>query len=365
MSQSGKCSILSSLAFIAFSLFVFNAYGRAAELPAQWPWKGVSMGFPDASPSDIKRYKDSLNVSVVRLQLKARQHAHKNKLSAEVARQEAFVWADKMLDECAKQGVLAIINVSHFPIDATKPSQRTEEFWSNDASRSDAILEVNKTVNHFKGRGAELIAYDFMSEPVLQKNGGSFQPPKWPKMLSEIVGKVRAADAERWLIVAPGPWGGPDGYKNFKVPHASRLILGVHMYAPQRFTHQVGKTYTYPGIINLRNWDKQKLRNSLVDLREISSKNGLPVLVGEFGAVRWADGGEQYLMDLASIFDESGWGWLYFSASGWHGWDPDYSRVYPGKDGDMKWKENFVGDKSERWKTLHSIFDFDVKREIK
>jgi aryl-phospho-beta-D-glucosidase BglC (GH1 family) len=337
-------------------VFAFSSAAWAGQTPPGWPWQGVSMGFPDAQPADVRRYKELLRLNVIRLQLKSRQHAYKTGGNSSKVRQESFEWADRMLDECAKNGVRAVINISHFPIDPSKPNQRSEEFWADDRAVEDALSEMGMVVSHFRGRGGELVAYDFMSEPVLQKDGRGVRPPKWPEMLTKVVDLVRKGDDKRWLVVSPGPWGGAEGYEDFTIPSATKIILGVHMYSPHQFTHQDGNAVTYPGRVNMRFWDKMKLRASFDALREVSNKSGFPVLVGEFSAVRWAPGGEQYLIDLTSIFNESGWGWLYFSAAGWHGWDPDYNQNYPGKDGDMRWQQNFMGSESERWNTLRMMF---------
>lgn len=341
---------------LSLLVFAFSVNSWAGQLPPSWPWQGVSMGFPDAQPADVKKYKERLGVNVIRLQLKTRQYAYKTRFDASKSRQDGFEWADKMLDACAKYGVKAVINVSHFPIDPSKPNQRSEEFWTDADAMSGALEEIERVVLHFKGRGDELVAYDFMSEPVLQKKGHSIQPPKWPEMMSKIIGIVSATDNRRWLVVSPGPWGGPEGYKDFIPPKTGKIILGVHVYLPIKFTHQDGKAVTYPGRVNMKFWDKKKLQDSLGVLHDVSEKSGFPVLVGEFSAVRWASGGEQYLIDLASIFNEYGWGWLYFAAAGWHGWDPDYSQVYPGKDGEKKWQQTYKGNESKRWDTLRTIF---------
>lgn len=111
----------------------------------------------------------------------------------------------------------------------------------------------------------------------------------------------------------------------------------------------------YPGIIGLKQWDKDALREVLEPIRAFQRQHPAPVYIGEFSAVRWAKGGERYITDLASIFREYGWGLSYFSATGWHGWNPDYNSKY--SDNNPKnWKQDYLGDDSERWRTLDVIF---------
>ena len=104
-------------------------------------------------------------------------------------------------------------------------------------------------------------------------------------------------------------------------------------------------------------WNAEVLKEVMGPLRVFQKKHQVPVVIGEFSAVRWAEGGEQYIKDLVAIFNDYGWGWLYFSGSGWHGWNPDYNHHFPGKDnGENRWQEDFVGEQSLRWQTLREIF---------
>ena len=65
-------------------------------------------------------------------------------------------------------------------------------------------------------------------------------------------------------------------------------------------------------------------------------------------------GGEDYLKDLVAIFNEYNWSWVYFSLNGWHGWNPNYSNK---RNLNWKrWREQYIGRESDRWKTLQALF---------
>ncbi len=172
---------------------------------------------------------------------------------------------------------------------------------------------------------------------------------------------IRAHDRDRWILVDPGPGGLMRGYKKFDRINDPKIIYDGHMYSPHEFTHQRvhGRPLggAYPGQFDWAHVDQQYLRDSIKDLREFQLREKVPVLIGEFSAVRWAEGAEKYLEDLADIFDEYGWSWSYHSGNGWHGWNPDYNQNYPGPDTDeKKWRKDFVGLGSVRWQTLKKIF---------
>jgi endoglucanase len=347
------------LFILVVTLLVLISPVGAEGLPVNWPWHSVSIGFPEGTPQDIKRYKKELGINAVRLQIKSRKYSRMTKISGPEALKKGLEWADQMLDTCAELGVTATINISHFPSDASKPKQRTKAFWDSSEARLGVLDTVSTTVKYFKGRGKELGAYDFMSEPVLKRKGKSIRPPLWPDMLEKIAKIVKTSDPKRWLVVSPGPWGGAGGYSSYLPQFEQRIIWGAHMYFPHRFTHQgIGskrnKPEEYPGWVNSKYWDKEALEKFFRNLRNLEQEHGTPVMIGEFSTVRWAKGGEQYIKDLVLIFDKYDWGWSYFSGSGWQGWNPDYNQNYWTKGSD--WKKDYVGSKSVRWDTLRDIF---------
>lgn len=351
---------MTRILLLAVLLSVLPATFAGQEVPPKWPWHGISLGYPEATPRDIVRYKDALGINMVRLQIKARQYANANHLPGDVALEKGMEWADVMLDECRRLGITAVLNVSQFPLDPALADQTTADFWTGESGRKSVVAVAAQLSAHFNKRGSELAAYDIMSEPVLVAGKESKSPPAWEKVLEQIVNVVGKNDRQRWVVVSPGPWGGPEGYAGFNPPQRERLIWGVHVYMPHRFTHQgireneIG--IKYPGNAGNRYWDKEALRAALSPLKKFHVTHGGVVMAGEFGAVRWAEGGEQYIRDLTSIFDEYGWGWAYFSGSGWHGWNADYNQNYPGQTNAGAWKSDYVGDGSERWKTLRTIY---------
>lgn len=327
-------------------------------VPPGWPWRGVNMTFPEAGPGDVKRYHAKLGINVVSLHLEPRRYASQKKVSGEEALQASLEWAEMMLNVCARLGIQGVLDISHFPLDPGLPSDRTAEFWTNKAS-IESILDVSRRLaRRFRQRGVELGAYQILSEPVVVQNGTSREPPGWPIFLRQIIATLRSEDSSRWIVVHPGPWGLPDGYRRFTAPESNRLIWGAHMYLPHYFTHQGIRQYPlgprYPGSIAGKFYDRSALAHILEPLRAFQRHQPGPVWIGEFGAIRWASGSEQYLIDLARAFDEYGWGWAYFSATGWHGWNPDYSSAYA--DSLVAAERHKVGDSSERWRTLHHIF---------
>jgi hypothetical protein len=363
--KTPACSVCS-LALLLLVLLVTSGTAAASATPPGWPWHGVNMDSLRASPDDIRRYRRQLDVNAVRLALKIGKYAKRNGVSEEQAWSDSLAWLDAMLDACAREKIACVVNISNFLFSPDIDyKMRSPRVWNSPEMLEHIRQSVRRLVTHLKPRGGELVAYDFISEPIVKENGKARRPEAWFGLLEDISGILKRVDPQRWLIVSPGPWGGPMGYKSFTPISYERTIYGVHTYIPHQFTHQGVRKYPigpeYPGKIGRKHWDKEQLRKSLKPLRNFQKRHNVPVLVGEFSAARWAKGGEQNIKDLVSLFDEYGWGWLYFSATGWHGWNPDYNQQYPGQGKGTSWKTQYVGESSERWKTLRKIFGIEQK----
>lgn len=355
----GNIGKLVSLLFTCLAL-PFSAHAQDS-LPHDWPWKGVSIEFPGGGVSDLERYRGRLPINVVRLNIDARRYAEINHVDSTHALQNAMDWTDSMLDACASLGIGAVVQINHFPIDPTVHVLMSDPvFWESADSQNEIISVSRELVERFSRRGGELAAYQIVSEPVVYISGRAIAPPQWPELLNRIVAEIRKIDTDRWIIVSPGPGGIPQGYTDFRPPKDQRLIWGSHVYLPYAFTHQGIKGrelhIKYPGTIRFKHWDRFSLCEAMEPLRRFQKRHPAPVFIGEFSAVRWGHDAEQYLVDLASCFNNYEWGWSYFSATGWHGWNPDYNNEYSNDD-PKNWSLDYVGEKSARWLTLKAIFN--------
>ena len=345
---------------ISCCFMVFPNYAISSELPANWPWRGVTLNNLETNPEDVKMLKEKLGINSIRITLKVRHLAALQKISSTEALNRTIKWADAVLDTCREVGVAGIISVSEFPMDPSLGlTQDSPDFWGNARLLTDAVKTAGRLADHFRSRGKELAAYEFFNEPLLKEDRKQILPPSYERLRKDIVSEIRKYDAKRWIVITPGLGGLPAGYRGYKPLEDPYIVYGAHMYQPHPFTHQginerkVG--VTYPGVINGRNWDKKQLKSVLEPLREFQVKYGVPVWIGEFSAARWAEGGERYLVDLVEVFNSYGWGWAVFNFKGYHAWNPDYDTVYRSDKPD-DWKKSFLGDTSTRWKTLKKLF---------
>jgi hypothetical protein len=119
-----------------------------------------------------------------------------------------------------------------------------------------------------------------------------------------------------------------DALPFFAPIHVSGVVYSVHFYLPMAFTHQgvlpgVPMGPVYPGVIDGRLWDKSAIRAALAPVADYAKRFNVTIYVGEFSAVRWAAGSDQYIADVLSVLEENNWDWTYHAFREWQGWDPE------------------------------------------
>jgi len=340
----------------------------ADNLPPNWPWKGVNIDNIDFTKDKLIDVITELNINSVQLRLNPRKLSKRLKVSNKNAWIKSLDWASDMLDVCKDNNISVILTVEGFPVDSEKGYNHTSpKFWFDENNLQEVVNLASELSLRFKNRGSELVAYQLLSEPVIKVGPTTIDPPQLPALIDKVIVALRKNDPNRWIAISPSPWGLPHGYKKFKYLAHKNIIYGAHMYMPHRYTHQGIRQYkddviSYPGTVSGKEWNKEQLIKAMADLRKFQVKYSVPVWIGEFSAIRWAPGAEQYLIDLIDIFDQYNWSWTYFSLNGWHGWNPNYSNK---RSSERNWKSDYIGRKSQRWSTLRNVLNTETKQNIK
>ena len=169
-----------------------------------------------------------------------------------------------------------------------------------------------------------------------------------------MVKAIRKFDAQRYVEVALSMGGLPSGYgANLQPIDDSHIIYTAHMYMPYAYSHQGLSSWpkrgvVYPGWIGLQYWDANALEKFMSPLILFQQKYDVPILIGEFSAVRWAPNSNQYLSDLINIFDKHKMAWTYYSFKGFQGWNPSCAENFG---------SNKCGDENtSRWQLLKRSF---------
>jgi hypothetical protein len=326
--------------------------------PKGWPWRGISLQSGKSDYQDIQ-YLNSCGINFVRIQLKPCKRTENGKIKPVDAFYNEIAWADKILDECKKYKMTALIADNYLVLDPNDDvDDKSKEFWQGNTYMDSAYAQINIICNHFKNRGDELSAYEFIGEPAIGSDEFSKaqSPPRLEEFFNNTLKIIRKYDKNRFLLLTPGPFGKPLNYVGFKGFNIKddKLIYGAHMYLPMPFTHQGIKNrprgVEYPGTIAGKYWDKNALIKTFNSLKTFESKTGYPIYIGEFQSVRWAPNCNQWVKDVADIISQYNWGWSYFAYQpDYDFWNP-FMEVKNPNDNMKEWKLENKGKETAIWK---------------
>lgn len=215
------------------------------------------------------------------------------------------------------------------------------------------------------GAHPNIIGYDLLNEPNTELEVKIWKTTLLPSLATEI----RKYDRDTYLVIEPYPYSRVTSINNIEPIEDKKAIYSIHFYIPRSYTHQGIKrlkndkgSLTYPG--KLRDfkssaeihYDKEALRKIMEPAVQFQQKYNVKIFVGEFGVIRWAPNGEQYLADCISLFEEFGFSWANHSyVSSFNGFNMTFDADYKSKKGADGGKE------TARLAVLKSAFRKNVR----
>ncbi len=269
----------------------------------------------------------ALGCTFVRLAIAPKQIIHPDKPREPNPLMLKYI--DAAVDKFLAYDIAVVIDIheEHF-LKLDSPEGKPEDFvafWS--------IL-----AKHFKKYDPENIFFELMNEPVFQAD-----PEKWYAIQKKLVTAVRAHAPDHSIIVTGAGWGSIDGLLKLPVLADKNLLYSFHCYDPFQFTHQ-GAGWTSPDEQALHNvpypsspeavapilptierstakkylqsygdqrWDALKLQKRIDSAAVWASKNGVPLMCGEFGVYpKFAPAADrlQWFRDMRKALDKHGIG---------------------------------------------------------
>ncbi len=176
----------------------------------------------------------------------------------------------------------------------------------------------------FKGREV-IYGYDLVNEPM-QTSEALPECDFWT-LQRRAAEAIREIDPDTPILVECNGQDSPGGFALFSPLDLTNILYEVHMYVPLAYTHQgvlwkQGDGVPYPNAE--KGWNAESLRGALRPVREFQLRHGARIYCGEFSAVAWASGAEEYLRDCIGIFEEYGWDWTYHAFREWPGWSVEH-----------------------------------------
>jgi endoglucanase len=198
--------------------------------------------------------------------------------------------------------------------------------FANPRAQAHFIDVWRKMAKRYQGNKT-LWGFDLVNEPIDDDTAPGCM--NWQALALAAGKAVREIDPERTLIIEPPRGGGPAGFKYFNPVPLDRVVYSFHMYEPGRFTHQRvfrhdESPVSYPGEIDGVLWNRAALNKAMKPAIDFAERYRVHLYVGEFSAVRWAPGAENYLSDVISLFEQYGWDWSYHAFREWDGWSLEH-----------------------------------------
>ncbi len=232
------------------------------------------------------------------------------------------------LNNAAAAGLYVVLSVRNGPgRNAMMPDIDDEDvitiLYEDEAAQEAYIEMLRDVVQRFKDR-PEIIAWEPLVEPVLDYFLTEEDAPYpqaaslWNDLARQLIAAIREVDAERPIMIEPVNWGGADGFILLDRFADDNIIYSLHTYEPFAYSHQQAPPYiAYPGTFDGEYVDQVTLEELLKPVDAFRAKYNVPIVVGEWGGIRWLPGIENFISDQLDLFEARHWSWF------WYAWDDE------------------------------------------
>jgi len=296
------------------------ARDQSVAIPASCVLRGTMVS--TVVSSDSLKVLDEWNANLIRWQLGGTAYSRAlTRPDYDTLLAEEIAKLDYALPYCLDYGILVMVDLH---------SLSRGLFRS--VAAQDKLVEAWKTIATKYKDTMAVWGYDLANEPQLDDGAWGEGIMPWEELAEKIAREIRKIDPVKFIIIE-SPYSSRAAFAvmrpvDFSIPN---IIYSVHMYTPHSFTHQLlydeTETYVYPGIIDGEMWNKQRLVAELQPVKDFQDKYRVPVVVGEFSAVRWAPSNSActYLQDCIEIFESYGWDWTYHAFREAQCWSVEYN----------------------------------------
>ena len=140
----------------------------------------------------------------------------------------------------------------------------------------------------FKDYDNDFLLFELFNEPVYGVSAEIHN-----EMIKRTYPIIRATNPGRTLVYNTYPWGGINGIKKLELPEDGNIIIDIHYYEPQSFTHQGHNSkcdVSNPVIWEDTRANKEKITSDFANMRQFANDRfpavnpeGIPITIGEFG----------------------------------------------------------------------------------
>jgi endoglucanase len=251
--------------------------------------------FQERNLADIRQ----AGFTTVRVNLRAFDHMKRN----DVLDGQWLSTLDWVIESATRQGLNVILDEHDYETcgrDVKTCRTKLSAFWRQVAPR-------------YKDAPATVL-FELLNEP-----NGQLDSDAWNNELVRLLKIVRKSNPTRNIVIGPADWNSLDALQRLALPKEdAHIIVTVHYYEPQEFTHQ-GASWlphiTFPtGVTWGTDADRQAIEQDFDSIAEWSKAQDRPIFIGEFGAYNKADMASRaaYTAAVARAADARGWPWAYW-----------------------------------------------------
>lgn len=228
-----------------------------------------------------------------------------------------------VLPMAEKYGIQVVVDLHTPPGAGGSSGNNSNALMLNDDIFKEYFVDLWRGIAaRFKGR-RNIYGYDLVNE---LNHSGHVRWDYWT-IQSLAAEAIRAIDPDVTIIMESNGCDSHDAYRYLSPLAMDNVIYQVHMYSPGTFTHQGvnGKTtgYVYPDAE--RGWDRAYLESCFRYVREFERRHRAKIYIGEFSAIAWGEGAENWLADWIGVMNSNRWDWSYHAFREWQGWSVEHT----------------------------------------
>ena len=229
----------------------------------------------------------------------------------------------RILPWAGKYGIKVCIDLHAVPGARIAPGTELRMFFER--KYRDHFVATWRRIASRLTEDPRLYGYDLVNEPCQTTPA----PYSYLHVQLDAARAIREVDAKTPIIVEANEYDSPMAFGYLSPLAMDNVIYEVHSYLPMAFTHQnvgprkSGTLKPYPN--EAEGWNKDFIRKALEPVRQFALRHRAKIYVGEFSAVIWAPGAEDYIRDSIEIFNEYGWDWSYHAFREWNGWSVEHT----------------------------------------
>ena len=269
--------------------------GNTLEAPVEGEW-----GFVIAE-SDLKTIA-SAGFDSVRIPIRWSVHAAET--APYTIDADFFERIDEVIGWALDAGLQPIINIHHYDAMIAEPAEHRERFMALWRQIAERYIDQPSS-----------LVFELLNEP-----NGNLSDYLWNRYHRDSLAIIHEIDPDRTVMIGGTGWNSAWNLYNLLLPEDhDYLIATFHNYEPFQFTHQGAEWVDGSNQWLGKTWGTDYDYRQLQELFDLVAKwqedrDGIPVVMGEFGAYSKADQESRLLWTRAAVeeAEERAFGWCYW-----------------------------------------------------